>query len=141
MRHFRLYVFGALVLFGAGMWAWSEIDLKINYVPVNGTVVATNQTCHLEKENNFILAREKKSTNEVPCDLATAAVQPGQKFEGYTIEPRTNIRYSYTSPVDHAVHEGETWRSGTPDRWPDPGAPITIYAGKTKADMSKFVTR
>jgi len=141
MRHFRLYVIGALVLFAAGLWAWNEIDLRVNYVTVTGTIVTTDQTCHLEKEDNAIIAKRKTTTNEVSCDLAQAAVNEAPEYKGFKVVPRTNIHYSYVSPVDHAPHTGDTWRDGTADRWPAPGAHVTIYASKAKAAGSKYVTR
>ena len=98
-----------------------------------GTVVTTDQTCHLEKEDSVVIAKRKTTTNEIPCAMAQDAVNYDQEYKGFKIVPRTNIGYSYISPVDHAGHLGDTYREGTTDKWPRPGAHITIYASKTRA--------
>lgn len=140
MRYFRLYAIGVMALILFVTWGWNAIDLRINYAAVTGTVVTAGETCHLEKDGNFLLGQKTKS-NDIPCPFAVQAVSPGGQFDGYSVETRTRIEYSYTSPVDHARHLGTTWRSGPQDYWPAPGESLTIYASRARAAASKYVTR
>ncbi len=140
MRYFRLYAIGATIVIAGVMLALYQYDLATNYVPVEGHVSEIATLCRLEKTDQYIVAREEHKTNAVPCEMAQAAIQPGQRFAGYKIVPQTEISWNYVSPVDHMSHTGHTQRDGDRNKWPAPGSVIKIYAHKTKAAKSAFVT-
>ena len=138
MRYIGYICLAAVVAVG-GLAAWYNGDLGANYVPVTAIVTSRSVLCHLQRGNQRVVDRLTHETIEVPCNIAEAAVQPGQPRAGYTVKSATTLTYRYISPVNEAWYTGQAQRQGPADAWPKPGSHIRVYAHKKEAETSKFV--
>ena len=138
MRYGLYGILAALLVCGI-VAGWSRADLAINYTAVTGVITSTSVLCHLQKGSDKVADKVTHTTIEVPCNIAEMAVQPGQTRAGFSVVAKTTLNYSYLSPVDKTWHSGSFRRDGTPDKWPQRGARVKIYAHKKQADTSKYV--
>lgn len=106
MARFKITFVVTLMAFLAAVAVWVQYDWQTSYMPVNARVSRSTTLCHIEKNGRKVVDKVDRQTIEVPCAIAYAAVETGQRWAGLDVVARTAIEYIYVSPVDRRSYAG-----------------------------------
>ena len=133
----RLVVFGTVAAAVAGFAAYDKYDKNTNYQPVDARIsdVVINATW---RKSSAAVSRRRRQPRPLGCDLAELLTRAHPKWQGYAINHKIEIRFSYVSPVDGATHASSLTMSAFPKgQQLRAGDVLQVLASKTKTDKTR----
>jgi hypothetical protein len=119
----------------AGVASYDRFDSKINYEPVQATVVSVAEICRFEKREG----PRVKTLPTADCASAMEGAGAGER-RGYRLEREFEVSYRYVSPADLVAHTGRTSLAAPPDAQPPHvGDAITVRASKWRPEKTRTI--
>ena len=111
----RLFVFGTIAVFAAGIAVYDRYDKNTNYQPVDARISAVNEQCYMEKVERGAVTKTTSTSDLLRCEVAEVLTREHPKWQGYSIKHKIVIRFAYVSPVDGATHDSSLTMTAFPN--------------------------
>ncbi|MGY3445064.1 MULTISPECIES: hypothetical protein [unclassified Bradyrhizobium] len=130
----RLGLYGLIAIGVAGLYAYIELDKRVNFRPIDARVSSVKEQCYMEKTEG-----NRSSTSDLlPCELTELLARNHPKWQGYDIKHKIEIRFAYISPVDGAAHESSLQLASYPDNRPlHAGDIFPLQASRKEANRTR----
>ncbi|GKQ50580.1 hypothetical protein [Bradyrhizobium sp. Ce-3] len=127
----RLGLYGVIAIGVAGLYAYIELDKRVNFRPIDARVSSVKEQCYLEKTEG----NQSSTSDLLPCELVELLARHHPKWQGADIKHKIEVRFAYISPVDGAAHESKLQLAAYPDnRQLNSGDIFPVQASRTEAN-------
>lgn len=120
------------------MRAWDAHDLKVNYTPVQATVLEVTGNCVVTPISLLGSTIKNQATRAMPCPAAVDLRNQGGKWSKAVISAHTDMTYQYLSTGDMRTHQAHVRQDIALETVPAVGSEIVVYVSRTDPTVSRL---